>query len=311
MNPVENTSEATIEVEGVAFSAHDIKKLKQDHKELRSLTIKSISDTVRLASGTILPGLECSELQLRLMANLTGTSVFEALFILDAINKTSALPGDVCEYGVATGRTSALIAATLQKYGAVKRLWLYDSFEGLPKPSEKDRLLHDMYRLGQIEKYQGMFAVPERIVSREIEEVGFPLDRAVIVKGWIETDTLAERSPDCISFCYLDMDFYQSTKDVLNLLVQRMPKGGVAIVDDYGFFTSGVETAIREIMAENQGVFSIHQPFRDKFAVRTGLGSTARLVSSDVSGIYIVMKRSPVKPVSSFLPCPRNLMRAL
>ena len=54
--------------------------------------------------------------------------------------------------------------------------------------------------------------MPRRFLKREVEQVGFPPDKTHICKGWIEASTLTDRSPTKISFCYLDMDFYQSTR---------------------------------------------------------------------------------------------------
>jgi O-methyltransferase len=250
-------------------TAHDMEVLRQEHNVVKSNYRKTISDLARLAKQTIMPEIRIDASQLDSLVNLTGTPVFQALFIMDALSKTQSIKGDVCEYGVATGRTSALIAATLNALQSRKRLWLYDSFEGLPKPHEKDELLNDIYGLGEINRYQGMFSVPEGYVRRELEKVGFPFDRVEICKGWIEGATLSNRSPNMISFCYLDMDFYRSTKDVLLLLLQRMPKGGMAVLDDYNFFSKGPKTAVEEIMQEHPDAFALQNPYAEKFAILT------------------------------------------
>ena len=249
--------------------ARDIAALQQAHNEMKSGYRKTIYDLARLAKQTILPGLCIDAYQLNSLLNLQGTPVFQAFFIMDALSKTQLIQGDVCEYGVAWGRTSALIAATLNALKSKKRLWLYNSFEGLPKPHEKDEILNDICGLGGIDKYQGVFSVTEDYVKREIEQVAFPFDRAQICKGWIEASTLPNRSPDVISCCYLDMDFYQSTKDVLVLLLERMPKGGKAILDDYNFFSKGPKTAVEEIMADHPGAFALQNPYEEKFAILT------------------------------------------
>ncbi len=241
--------------------------MKQELTEARSVLAKTISDLVRLASQTVIPGITIDAPQLSKLSNLTGTPPFQALYIIDALTRTASIAGDVCEYGVATGRTSALIAATLNRLGRNKRLWLYDSFEGLPKPSTKDTMLNDVAGLGSLEGYAGYFAFAEDHVKREVQQVGFPVDRTVICKGWITQESLRQQSPEAISFAYLDMDFYQSTKDVLEFLVRKMPVGGIAILDDYGFFSSGIKTAVDEITSEHPKMFAVNQPFNDKFAV--------------------------------------------
>jgi hypothetical protein len=63
------------------------------------------------------------------------------------------------------------------------------------------------------------------------------------------------------------MDFYQSTADALNMLAKRMPPGGVIVVDDYGFFSSGVKTAVEETIRDYPNTFSVAHPFGMKFAI--------------------------------------------
>jgi O-methyltransferase len=121
--------------------------------------------------------------------------------------------------------------------------------------------------LGSKDKYQGLFQVTEDFGKREIGRVAFPLERINICKGWINPFTLAERSPGKISFCYLDMDFYRSTKDVLLFLLERMPKGGRALLDGYRFFSKGPYTAVEEIVAAYPGAFSVRNPYEEKFAL--------------------------------------------
>ena len=45
-----------------------------------------------------------------LLKDLMGTSLVEGLKIIDSLNKTIKVDGDICEFGVAQGKTSKLIA---------------------------------------------------------------------------------------------------------------------------------------------------------------------------------------------------------
>jgi len=201
------------------------------------------------------------------LARLTGTSLLEGCYILKALRDTREVSGDWCEYGVATGRTSAMLAQAINK---PRTLWLYDSFEGLPAPhASKDVLIDDLYNKGSMAAYQGMLSFPEQIVRGELSAVRSGDDWFKIMKGWITAESLPTISPAQVAFAYLDMDFYQSTLDVLVMLLERMPKGGVAIVDDYGQFSEGVRTAVSEVMAANPGAWSLDHPFSSKFVVLT------------------------------------------
>ena len=201
------------------------------------------------------------------LARLTGTSLLEGCHILKALRDTRDVSGDWCEYGVATGRTSAMLAQAISKH---RTLWLYDSFEGLPAPhASKDVLIDDLYSKGSMAAYEGMLSFPEQIVLGELANVRPGTDWFRITKGWITAESLKTTSPDRIAFAYLDMDFYQSTLDVLLMLLERMPRGGVAIIDDYGQFSEGVRTAVSEVMTANPGAWSLDHPFSSKFVVLT------------------------------------------
>jgi hypothetical protein len=201
------------------------------------------------------------------LARLAGTTLLEAAFILKSLAETRKIEGDWCEYGVAHGRTSALLAEVMLKEGRGRTLWLYDSFEGLPAPHEKDVLLNDIYEKGSMAAYEGMLSFPEEILRRELATIDPGADWFKIKKGWITRESLETCSPDRITFAYLDMDFYQSTLDVLNLLVERMPAGGIVVIDDYGVFSDGVRTAVAEVMTAHPAAFALENPFNSKFAV--------------------------------------------
>ena len=65
----------------------------------------------------------------------------------------------MCEFGVAEGETSAVIANEIAE--SKKSFHLFDSFEGLPKPTAKDKLKDDLFSLGSIEAYAGTMASSE------------------------------------------------------------------------------------------------------------------------------------------------------
>lgn len=259
----------TIVVEGVEYDAFRILLQKRENEELTGHRLQGIRELVRVIRATIFPELVVSEASLQRINRLTGTTSLEALYILESLRRTATVPGDICEFGVAQGRTSGLLASVLLETGSEKNLWLYDSFEGLPRPSLKDVLLHDLYGRGSMASYEGVFAIPEHFVRTELDQLSFPREKTRIVKGWVEQQVLEGRLPSQVSFAYLDMDLYQSTKDVLCALITRMPPGGRVVVDDYGFFSSGVRTAISEIGSEFPGYYEFEHPFESKFVLLT------------------------------------------
>jgi len=194
--------------------------------------------------------LPANELRPKLLSRLLGTPPSEAYFIIQALAQCRNLDGDVCEFGVAQGETSAVIANEIAK-STTKNLHLFDSFEGLPKPTEKDQLKDDIYALGSLDAYTGLMSYPEDMVRARMEAIAFPAQRYVVHKGFIEQLIHNDKNlPDAVCFAYVDFDFYEPIKIALEYLHKVMPSGAMIVVDDYNFFSTGAKTAVDEFVAE-------------------------------------------------------------
>jgi hypothetical protein len=193
------------------------------------------------------------------VCDLIGTGVSEALYILHALHDNIDRPGDVCEFGVAQGATSLLLANEI--LGTEKKLWLFDSFQGLPKPTERDELIDDIFRLGSMEAYEGTMAFPETVVLAKLQLLGFPQARLRIVPGFIEQSISRSELPNRVCLAYVDFDLYQPIATALEFLAKAVTPGGVIIVDDYGFFSSGAKAAVDEFLAKQGNRFLREIPF--------------------------------------------------
>ena len=193
-----------------------------------------------------------------LLAQLVGTPVSEAMYILAYLNKALAANGDVCEFGVAQGATSALLANEIRQTS--KQLWLFDSFEGLPAPTEKDVLIDDIFGLGSIDKYKGEMASPADMVKARLDAINFPASRARLVPGFIEETVKSAELPEKVCFAYIDFDFYEPILTALRMLRSRLAPDGAIVIDDYGFFSAGAKTAVDEFVAEEHGAFELIMP---------------------------------------------------
>lgn len=196
-----------------------------------------------------------------LLGRLLGTPPSEAYFIAQALSKCKDLKGDVCEFGVAQGETSAFIANEIVHCNN-KRLHLFDSFAGLPSPSEKDQLKNDIFSLGSMEAYTGAMSCPEEMVHARLKTISFPTQRYVIHKGFIEHLIDRDKNlPENVCFAYVDFDFYEPIKVALSFLHQVTPKGAIIIVDDYDFFSTGSKTAVDEFIEEKNSTETIYNCF--------------------------------------------------
>jgi len=221
--------------------------------------------------------LPVNELRPKLLARLLGTPPSEAYFIIHAIAQCKALEGDICEFGVAQGETSALMANEIVQ-STTKKLHLFDSFEGLPKPTEKDQLKDDIYELGSMGAYAGEMACPEDMVRARMQAISFPSNRFIIHQGFIEQLIHNDKNlPKAVCFAYVDFDFYEPIKVTLEFLHTVMPTGAMIVVDDYNFFSTGAKTAVDEFVEEKNSSKALYKLFVPDerygfFSVLTKLG---------------------------------------
>lgn len=233
------------------YIANKNNKTYKDLNELISFYINSITKNYQNLSEKDIKQI------LFLLEDLKGTSLVEALKIIESLNHTQHIVGDICEFGVAQGKTSKLMAHFIKN--SDKKIYLYDSFEGLPKASEKDVLKDDIFNLGKIENYEGKMSHPVTKVMNELKSIKFDLKRVVINKGFFNKQNLNNfKLPNSVSFAYIDFDYYQPTLDVLHILEDKLVVGSKIIVDDYDFFSTGAKTAVDEWFEKNKQNFQIN-----------------------------------------------------
>lgn len=176
--------------------------------------------------------------------------------ILELARKCLASSGDFVELGCYKGDTSLLIAEVLDDYQRstcgkpvnnpvdkyvdkyAKKLWIYDSFEGLPEKSASDESVMGVDFKG------GELAVTKREVKERFLRAGLKVP--IIKKGWFADLTEADL-PEKIAFAFIDGDFYDSIRDALKAVDGKMAENAVMIVHDYkNPALPGVEKAVKE-----------------------------------------------------------------
>lgn len=197
----------------------------------------------------VLDGVPNTPGRFALLTQLVGTGFTEGVHLVARLHRALACEGDVCEFGVGSGATSALIANEIRD--GQKTLWLFDTFEGLPQPTAKDLLIDDIDGLGSMQAYAGKMRHGASEVLARLADVRFPDARVRVVPGLVEETIRRGALPPAVCFAYIDFDFYQPIKAALDAVWPRMPIGGQIVVDDYGFFSAGAKTAVDEFIAEH------------------------------------------------------------
>jgi hypothetical protein len=204
--------------------------------------IDTIAELEILFRRFVFPDLPECEGRSALMAKLLGTNTSEAMYVVEYLRRSLQVDGDLCEFGVAQGATSALMANEIRS--TTKSLWLFDSFEGLPRPTAEDVLIHDIFNLGAMDKYQGTMAFGQDHVIARLGEIAFPGSRVNIVPGFIDKTLRQPNLPGTVCFAYVDLDFYEPIVQALEFLHRALGVGGHVVVDDYGWFSAGAQTAV-------------------------------------------------------------------
>jgi O-methyltransferase len=131
--------------------------------------------------------------------------------------------GAMVECGTCNGGSGAILGHVAAQER--RPVWLFDSFEGLPPPVAFD---------GEAAKqWTGLCVGQEDAVRQVLGQVGAMLEEVHIVKGWF-SETLATSATGPIALLHLDGDWYESTRQILEALYDRVDPRGFLVVDDYG-----------------------------------------------------------------------------
>jgi O-methyltransferase len=202
-------------------------------------------------------GLRPDELDLvRRAKPFTATSPERIVGLVDAVRyiTKNSIEGSIAECGVWRGGSIMTIAWTLLELGDTSRdLYLYDTFEGMSAPTEKDRMadgsaVSDV--LSQMDRTAGtnLWAyAPLDAVKRNVLSTGYPPDKVHFIQGKVE-DTLPKSAPEKLALLRLDTDWYESTRHEMVHLYPRLCARGVLILDDYGDW-QGARQAVDEYFA--------------------------------------------------------------
>ena len=149
------------------------------------------------------------------------------------------------------------VAEALKYSNNTKRnLYLYDTFEGMPPPTEDDKTFDgkaaaELLESNTAKEENLVWAYsPLEAVKQAMNTTGYPADKIHFVKGKVE-DTIPKQIPSTIALLRLDTDWYESTKHELVHLFPLLVPGGVLIIDDYGHW-QGARKAVDEYFEINK-----------------------------------------------------------
>ena len=153
------------------------------------------------------------------------------------------IEGDFIETGVWRGGGTIFMKALVEAYNdSTRRVFVADSFEGLPKPNAKV-FPHD--RADTL--YQDSFlSITLEEVTNNFRRYGLLDERVIFIKGFF-ADTMAKAPIEKLSILRLDGDMYESTFVVLSNLYPKLSVGGYCIIDDWAL--PACQQAVKDYLA--------------------------------------------------------------
>jgi len=155
------------------------------------------------------------------------------------------IPGDFIETGVWRGGACIYMRALLMVYGVKdRRVWVADSFDGLPPPNPKQYPTDAGSNLHKIL----LIVVSLEEVKNNFAKYHMLDEQVVFLKGWFK-DTLPNAPIEKLAILRLDGDMYESTIQSLDALYHKLSPGGFVIIDDY--LLPGCRKAVEDFRERN------------------------------------------------------------
>ncbi|MGZ6013017.1 MAG: TylF/MycF/NovP-related O-methyltransferase [Caulobacteraceae bacterium] len=146
--------------------------------------------------------------------------------VLWAIRRVKSVPGDFVELGVFKGHTTLFCAEYEEFQDWPKQWWLVDTFDGIPD----DQLAPGWEKINR-DLYKGAYTF------EEVRERFSAFPNIHVIPGKVP-DVLEKFAPEQIAFLHLDMNNAPAELAALDALYERVPSGGIIILDDYCWATT-------------------------------------------------------------------------
>ena len=168
----------------------------------------------------------------------TRVDEYKAYSLWKLIEQVKHLEGDVIEVGVWRGGSGCLLAYKCKQEKIGAKVYLCDTYEGVVKAGKRDYF----WEGGEVSDTS-----VER-VEKLLKQFG--LENFQILKGMFPEDTGHHLINKKLRMCHIDVDVYQSAKDVLDWVWGKLEVGGVIVFDDYGHIQCD---GITELVEEESG----------------------------------------------------------
>ncbi len=176
----------------------------------------------------------------------TLVDLYRCYELWSLVEQSAKLEGALLEVGVWRGGTGALMASAARLHNIQEPIYLCDTFYGVVKASCFDPL----YRGGEHND------TSQEMVESLLQKL--QLTNAQILTGIFPDETHTQINHSKFRLCHIDVDVYESAKDILDWLWDKLVIGGMVVFDDYGFESCGGITTLVNDFKHFKNVNFIH-----------------------------------------------------
>lgn len=174
---------------------------------------------------------------------------------LQAIHQ-NAVPGDIIQCGVWKGGTACFIKHIANRLQLHKEMWLADFYGKNVSITIAPEHTKDRTALLAAAKY-GIVPPDKAFVENNFKKFRVWDNHLHFLEGDV-AHTLTSANISNISLLHADVDFYEPTWNVLQLLYAKVAVGGYVVIDDYGVETLNCKDAVDKFRTQNNITEPLH-----------------------------------------------------
>lgn len=180
-------------------------------------------------------------------------TISRMLFNYELVKRVLTVPGHIAEFGCWNGANLSYIAKLMKIFEphSSRMVYGFDSFKGLTEFDQKD---------GEASRLHSDYAGSKKRLEDFLEMFDLS-DSVYLIEGLIENTLpkfLKENQAAMFSLIFCDTDLYQSTKDIIYLLHERIVPSGIIAFDEWNYERFPGETiAFREFLKEFSDYYEI------------------------------------------------------
>ncbi|MEA2908917.1 MAG: O-methyltransferase [Bradyrhizobium sp.] len=182
--------------------------------------------------------------------------------LLWAARSALSLEGDFVELGTFRAYFAGCIVDNLDFGSLDRKLYLYDTFEGLPDDAVVEEHLPDSFYSALKEHYSAP-DIHDSVRSRFAKQ-----PNVTVVKGKLP-DTLREVCPDRIAWLHVDLNSAVHEIGSLEYLWNRISIGGFIILEDYGVVIFSRRTQAYQAFFKSKGLTIAELPTGQGLVIKT------------------------------------------